>query len=98
MTLILRTEFSAGFRDIESARIACLLMNTAGVHVQGGRWAECGRCNDLRGGVWGGDGGGGAKHRKGETKADDAFHEVAPECGEKMGVTLVLELRDEKTL
>jgi hypothetical protein len=60
--------------------------------------ADFGRCNDLRGGVRGGDGGGGAKNRKGETKTDDAFHEVAPECGEKMGATVVLELRDEKTL
>ncbi|MNG40304.1 hypothetical protein D3C84_1288330 [compost metagenome] len=46
--------------------------------------ADFHRCNDGRGGVWGGDGASAAKNRKGEADTDDAFHDDAPERGKKM--------------
>ena len=98
ITLILRPKLRTVFSHVKCARLAVFLINTHRIHIQSSRLTHL-RCrrNHWQSSVRCSNGRRGTKNRQGETKTDNAFHDVTPEAWEEDGPTVVLELQNEKT-
>jgi len=97
ITLILGPKLRTVFSDIQRTRLSVFTINTNRIHIQRSRLTDLRRRHHWQRSVRRRDGRCSTKNRKGETKTDNAFHDVAPELWEEDVATVALEHHDEKT-